>query len=179
MSANRLALLRAVNVGGRKVAAGDLVKLCNVTGCAEVRTVLQSGNVVFTSRLPNERLERNLRAAAQPHLKLDVEFFVRTAGEWHATLKQNPFVVEAREDPAHLLLLALKTAPTTAQVAALRGAIKGRERVAAAGSHLFAYYPDGIGESKVTLALIERHLETRGTGRNWNTAMKIAALLEG
>jgi uncharacterized protein (DUF1697 family) len=62
-------------------------------------------------------------------------------------------------------------------VAALRARIAGREEVAAGPRCLFARYPDGIGRSKLTGAMIERALKLRGTGRNWNTVGKLAAML--
>jgi uncharacterized protein (DUF1697 family) len=56
--------------------------------------------------------------------------------------------------------------------------MKGREVVHADGSHLYAVYPDGIGRSRLTNAVMDAKLGTRGTGRNWNTILKLAALAE-
>ena len=56
--------------------------------------------------------------------------------------------------------------------------MKGREVVHADGSHLCAVYPDGIGRSRLTNAVMDAKLGTRGTGRNWNTILKLAALAE-
>ena len=75
--------------------------------------------------------------------------------------------------------MPLKGEPAAAAVAALEQAIKGRERIAAADRQLYIHYLDGIGRSKLTNALIERHLGLRGTGRNWNTVLKLAAALGG
>jgi uncharacterized protein (DUF1697 family) len=66
-----------------------------------------------------------------------------------------------------------------AEIADLRAAIVGHERIEAIGRDLFIVYPDGVGRSKLTTALIERKLGARrGTGRNWNTVLKIAAALD-
>jgi uncharacterized protein (DUF1697 family) len=73
----------------------------------------------------------------------------------------------------------LKSAPPAENVDALRRTIAGPERIEAAGSHLYAYYPAGVGTSKLTAALIERKLGTRGTGRNWNTVRKLNELTGG
>jgi uncharacterized protein (DUF1697 family) len=70
----------------------------------------------------------------------------------------------------------LKDAPGPEQVAALRAAIRGPERVNADGRQAYIVYPAGIGRSKLTAGLIEKHLATRGTGRNWNTVLKLADL---
>jgi uncharacterized protein (DUF1697 family) len=62
-------------------------------------------------------------------------------------------------------------------VEALRAAVAGREIISQAGRELYIAYPDGIGESRLTNALIERRLGLRGTARNWNTILKIASAL--
>jgi uncharacterized protein (DUF1697 family) len=72
--------------------------------------------------------------------------------------------------------MLLKEAPSRASVKALQSAIKGREVVRAKGRHAYVVYPDGVGASRLTSALVERTLRTRSTGRNWNTVLKLAAL---
>jgi uncharacterized protein (DUF1697 family) len=74
--------------------------------------------------------------------------------------------------------MPLKTATTKAQMTALEAAIKGREYVRAKGRELYMVYPDGIGRSKLTIAVIEKALATRGTARNWNTVLKLQALAQ-
>ena len=78
--------------------------------------------------------------------------------------------------PSHLLALFLKKAPEAKDVQALQAAIRGPEKVRAHGKQLYVVYPEGVGKSKLTNTLIERKLGTRGTGRNWNTVLKLAAL---
>jgi len=173
-----LALLRGINLAGHNaVAMSELRGLVADLGFAEVRTLLQSGNVVFNggARKPAQ-LERLLEAEAARRLRLEIDFFVRTAAEWQSVIDRNPFETEATRDPAHLLVVFLKAAPTPAQVKALRGAIVGREVVKSDGRHAYIVFPDGIGRSRLTHTLIEKHLGTRGTGRNWNTIRKMAAL---
>jgi len=72
----------------------------------------------------------------------------------------------------------MKEAPDRDDVAALQSAITGREVVRAKGRHAYVFYPDGIGRSRLTSALVEKKLGTRGTGRNWNTVLKVGALAE-
>ena len=80
---------------------------------------------------------------------------------------------EAKREPARLLMVVLKSAPTAGAAAALRAAIPGRERIELVGRHLYAFYPDGMGVSKLALPLIEKRIGARGTGRNWNTVLKL------
>jgi uncharacterized protein (DUF1697 family) len=173
-----IGLLRAVNLAGRnKVAMSDLRQLLTAIGMEDPRSLLQSGNVLFrSSSRSTAQLERTLEKAAKERLGVETDFFVRTAGEWGELIADNPFPREAKSDPGHLLAMCLKEAPDKTAVAALQKAILGREVVRAVGRHAYIVYPDGVGRSRLTMALIEKKLGTRGTGRNWNTVMKLAAL---
>jgi len=171
-----IALLRAINVAGhQKVAMTDLRAMFESLGFDEVRTVLQTGNVVFEASGKAAALERRLEAGALKSLGLETDFFVRTTKELGSVVARNPFPDEAERDPGHLVVLFCKDAPKAAGVKALEGGIKGREYVRAGGKELYAVYPDGIGRSKLTNKLIEGKLGTRCTGRNWNTVLKLAA----
>ena len=175
-----IGLLRAVNVAARNmISMSDLRDLLTGIGAQDGRTLLQSGNVVFRS---DERsagaLEQQMEAAAAERLRLTTDVFVRSAAEWKAIIKANPFPREAKQDPSHLLVVPLKVTPKPVRVTALQGAITGSEIVKVHGPCAYIIYPDGIGRSRLTSALIEKHLETRGTGRNWNTVLKLDALAD-
>jgi uncharacterized protein (DUF1697 family) len=176
-----LAFLRAVNVGGTgMIAMARLRTWLADLGFHDPQTLLQSGNLVFRgSPRSGAALETQLEHKAQARLSLTADFFVRTLAEWEQVITRNPFPKEAKDDPSHLVVFVLKKAPTAACVTSLRSAIKakgGRETVGAQANHLYAYYPNGQGRSKLTLSVIEKHLGLRGTGRNWNTVLKMAAL---
>lgn len=173
-----IALLRAVNLGQHnKVAMADLRGLLDELGMEDPRTLLQSGNLVFRSDASKTvELERRLETEAKARLGLETDVFVRTAEEWRKVVQGNPFPEEAESDPGHLLVFALKEAAGRAAVKALQEAIRGREVVRGKGRHAYVVYPDGIGRSRLTNAVIEKHLGTRGTGRNWNTVLKLHAL---
>jgi uncharacterized protein (DUF1697 family) len=176
-----LALLRGINVGGhKKIAMSELRDLCTNAGCANARTVLQSGNVIFESAARNApSLERALEAAVMKEMGVETSFLVRTAAEWRDAIANNPFPREAESDPSHLLVMFLRDAPEPKAVKALQAAIRGREVVRANGRQAYLVYPDGIGESKLTIHVIEKHLATRGTARNWNTVLKMEAIAAG
>jgi uncharacterized protein (DUF1697 family) len=173
-------LLRAVNLPQHnKVTMADLCELIANVGMQDVRSLLQSGNVVFRSEMaPTATLERLLEAAVEKRLGVKTDFFVRTAEEWKAVIADNPFFAEAKRDPGHLLVMALKEAPDRAAVTALQKAIKGREVVRARDRQAYIVYPDGVGRSRLSSAVIEKALGTRATGRNWNTVLKLGALTD-
>jgi uncharacterized protein (DUF1697 family) len=176
-----VALLRAINVGGaNRLTMPDLRDTFERAGFTSVRTLLQSGNVVCDSPLRTARAsERRLCEALRDHRGLDLDVFVRSADEWRAIMAANPFTAESRRDPGHLVVMVFAKAVTAEDVTRLKKAILGRERLEIEGSHGYIVYPDGIGPSRLTGTLIERVLATRGTARNWNTVLKLAALLDG
>ncbi len=152
----------------------QLRELLEELGLGAPRTLLQSGNAVFTSAKPAAALEGLVEKALEKRFRLQADVFVRSTKEWDAAIAANPFPARAKEDPAHLLLMPLAAAPSKAQVEALRAAIRGPELVEAVGRHAYLVYPEGVGRSKLTITVIEKHLATRGTARNWNTARKLA-----
>jgi uncharacterized protein (DUF1697 family) len=123
-------------------------------------------------------LEKLLEAEVAARLDLHTDFLVRTEEEWKAVIAHNPFVEAAERDPAHLLVMFLKAAPGGDQVKSLQRAITGPEVVRAQGHQLYIVYPVDIGHSRLTNALIERKLGTRGTARNWNTVLKLDTLAQ-
>ena len=173
-----VALLRAVNVGGRSVPMARLRALLDDFGCENAQTLLQSGNAVFAlrGRIAPAVLEKKLESEAQRAFGMDIAFMLRSAAEWNAMIAGNPFADAAQNDPGHLIAMALKTAPAATAVASLRESYKGPESIHVVGRDAYFIYPDGMGRSKLTNALIERRLGVAGTARNWNTVLKLAAL---
>jgi len=170
-----IALLRGINVGGhRSVGMTDLRSFLTQLGFDDVRSLLQSGNLVFGSTVrTGAELERFLEGESVKRFGMEIDFFVRSPEEWKSIIRQNPFRKEAEIDPARLVLLLLKSAPEPEDVAALQAEIKGAEIVKAKGRQIYAFYPDGQGRSRLTNAVIERKVG-RCTGRNWNTVLKLA-----
>ena len=176
----QIALLRGVNVVGRRTVAMARLRECLCTiGFSEVRTLLQSGNVVFRCDGPTgEELEELLEAEFLKRLKLETHVIVRSARQWERIVAGNPFASEAADDPGHLLALVPKRPVTRKAFAALQAAVAkagGRESAGESAGQVYIYFPDGVGRSRVTTALIERALGTPVTGRNWNTVLKLAA----
>jgi uncharacterized protein (DUF1697 family) len=177
--ATQIALLRAVNVGDTAtIPMPALRALLAELGFADIKTVLQSGNLAFRSdRQSGRELERLLERAASDRLGLSTVFVVRSAVEWTRIIAANPFRDDAACDPGRLLLMVLKNSPSIEAVEALRAAITGPETFHAEGAELYIRYPAGIGRSTLTTRLIETRLGTRGTGHNWNTVFRLANLV--
>ena len=174
-----VALFRAINVGGRStVTMADLRTMATGLGLGKPRTILQTGNLVFSTNEADLReLATRIEAAALAVLGLETRVLVRSPAKWDALVAALPFPDFAREHPSHLLAMPLQDEPSQTAEAALRAAVSGNEQVALRGSTAYLAYPDGVGRSKLTMALVERRLGTLGTGRNWNSVTKIAAAL--
>jgi uncharacterized protein (DUF1697 family) len=172
------ALLRGVNVGGaKKVPMTDLRDLAANLGFGNPRTLLQSGNLVFDARAAASALEKKLEGATLDRFGFETKVVVRSADDWAGIVDRNPFATEAQRDPGRLIVLFLRTAPPKSAEQTLKKAIVGREVGRVIGREAYVYYPDGSGQSKLILPVIEKALGTPGTGRNWNTTLKIAHAL--
>jgi uncharacterized protein (DUF1697 family) len=173
-----VALLRAVNLAGRnRVAMSALRDFAAALQLDEPRTLLQSGNVVFRSSERAGTLERLFETQAKIRLGFEIDFFVRSASEWESIVARNPFKAEAKRDPGHLVAVLLKAQPDRKRAAALDAAIVGNEIARIDGRQAYVVYPDGIGRSRLTSALVEKILGTRGTARNWNTVLKLGSMM--
>jgi uncharacterized protein (DUF1697 family) len=168
-----VAMVRGINVGGRAmVKMAELATVCEGLGLTGVRTILQSGNLVF--RGERAGMAKRLRQAIAERFGIDPAILVRSPAELRRAVAANPFPKAAEEDPSHLLIMFLEEKPSSDGMKTL-AAWQGPERTKAVGEELYLHYPEGIGRSKLTNAFIERALQQRGTARNWNTVQKLIA----
>lgn len=174
-----IGLLRAVNLGAHnRVSMAALREMAEGLGMRNARTLVQSGNLVFdtSSRSPS-RLETLLERATAEHLGVTTDYVVRTPDEWREIIRGSPFGKEVETRPNLVHLMALKSEPSRAAAAAFERSLGGPERVHVAGRHVYIDYPNGAGPSRLTGALIEKRLGVRGTARNWNTVLKLNAMV--
>ncbi|MDB5446506.1 MAG: hypothetical protein JWQ97_1823 [Phenylobacterium sp.] len=172
-------MLRAVNLAGRRLAMADFKAALADLGFPGARTLGASGNAVISAPEADAALEARLEQGLGKALAAPVELVVRDGAQLQAVLETNPFPQMAKDAPNHLLVMFLKGEPAAQAVAALRAKITGPEEVEAGPACLYARFPDDLGHSKLTSAVIERALKLRGTGRNWNTVSKLAGMTGG
>ncbi len=147
-------------------------------GLQDPRTLLQSGNVVVESNADTSALVDIVEVTIQSTFAFHSTVIVRTAVELSGLLANHPFTVEQIEDGRFAHVGFCRDQPDSDGFDALQEAHEGSEEMTLVGRELFVYYPDGSGRSKLTNSMIEKHLATPTTSRNWNTVEKVNALLE-
>lgn len=177
---DRICLLRGVNVGGVKVPMVQLKAIAVEAGFGDPRTLLASGNLVVESDAEPADVEARLEHGIAAHFGRPIDVIVRTPEQWAMLMAANPFANEAGIDGSKLLVMVMKAGIKDGAVEALRGFSAGDERVEPVGGDLFFWHPDGLGRSKMAEKAQPRLIGV-GTGRNWNTVQKLAAMvgLEG
>lgn len=173
----RIALLRAVNVGGRKLPMAELRSLCEALGWQAVETYIQSGNVVFSAEGGAATLDSALEQAVEQRYGYWSDVMVRTAEQWQLLLAHNPFPAEAAREPSRVFAIIAKNVVADDAAAVIAAKAQAGERVAQAGGALWLYYPAGLGTSKITPKLIDRAAASPTTARNWRTVQALAELV--
>ncbi len=172
-----VALLRAVNVGGRKLAMAELRAVAAGLGWSDVRTYIQSGNLLFEADGTPELLEAELEAALAAASGMDVPVLIRSASQWRQLRAANPLPHAAGTEPQRLQLCLPKSPLAAGAADVIAARATAGEDVRAAGGALWIYYPAGVGRSRLTPALIDRAAGSPVTARNWRTVLALGAML--
>jgi uncharacterized protein (DUF1697 family) len=174
-----IALLRGINVGGRaRLPMGELQSLCEALGWSDVKTYIQSGNVVLKAPASRTDVEARLERAIEGRFGLAVPVIARAARDWPAYIASNPWPDVAELEPNLLMLALPKSTPVAGAVDALRDRAANGERIAPAGDGLWIHYAGGAGRSKLSPGLIDRAVGSPVTTRNWRTVMELQRMVD-
>ena len=177
MKKTHVALLRGINVGGNNlIAMKALGELCATIGWTGARTLLQSGNVVFSASGAPDALEKQFERAIHEQFGFPITVVIRDAARFKSYIAQVPFAAEVVADPSHVLLYLTKLSPRPDAAIVLTSLARADESVAVTGGVLWIYFPNGVGSSKLSPTVIDRAVGSTATGRNWNTVSKIQPL---
>lgn len=173
-----MALLRGVNVGGRKLSMAALRDGLVAAGCADVETYIQSGNVVMRppATTPAD-LDGWLSERIGELAGFEVPTVTRSAGELDAVVAGNPYP-QATGTQLHVVFFAV--APDPSVVASVQPERFAPESCTLVGRDLYLFVPDGLGRAKLPVALDQaarRAKASPGTARNWNTVLKLQGML--
>jgi uncharacterized protein (DUF1697 family) len=172
-----VALLRGVNVGGKNLLPmKDLAGLFAEAGCADVRTYIQSGNVVFkASQATAGKLPGLIAKGIADRFGYSPTVLLRSVEELGETVRNNPFLqAGASENFLHVLFLAGQ--PDARAIAALDPLRSPADAFVVRGREIYLQCPNGVGGTKLTNAWFDSKLSTISTGRNWRTVLKLFEL---
>jgi len=165
-----IALLRAVNLGSRnKVPMAGLRELFENAGGEDVRTYIQSGNVVFAQAKPDSAA---LEAAVAKEFGVETVIVLRTARQMKKLAGSHPFGKDTSN--SHVAFLSEK--PSRTALRRLAEVDTGTDRIEVIGSDIALHYPNGFQGATLTAAKLEKLLGVQGTARNWRTVAKLAEL---
>lgn len=174
-----ISLLRGVNIGNRRIKMDALRVLCESLKLCGAQTYVQSGNVVFrTEERGLDALARKMEKAIERRFGFRPDVILRTTADLREVVARNPFAQRRGIEPGKLLVSFLGGFPGP----------EARERVLAIklcpeelhldGRHLYIYFPNGVGQSKIPWRALDKALATSATGRNWNSVTKLLELAE-
>ena len=173
-----LALLRGVNVGGRALLPMPALRAAlSDSGFEDVRTHLQSGNVILAGGSRGQKLSPALvEALIEEHFDLKVRVVLRTQAELADIVARNPLMAAAGK-ASNLHVVFLGSLPDPTLVDGLDPDRSPPDRFVVSGQEIFLHYPLGSGRSKLNLDYFEKKLGVIGTARNWNTVTRLLQLL--
>jgi len=174
----QIALLRGINLGARnRVSMPELRSALGKAGYEDVRTLLQSGNVVLSSEGSPDAVARELEALVADAFGVESRVVVRSRDQLGQVVQRNP-LAEAVKDPKRFQVSFLSAAPDPEIVRELTAREFAPEQVAFLGEEVYAWHPGGLQRSPLARLLDDRRLGVTATARNWNTVTKLLALAD-
>lgn len=173
-----IGLVRGINVGGRnQLPMAGLIAAFEAAGCTDVRTYIQSGNVVFECDADMAaNVAHEVAELIEHRFGLTVPVVIRSADAFRDAVAANPFLGK-EADPAHLAVGFLATSPSSSDIASLDAQRSDVDSFEVLGSEVYLHMPGGAARSKLTTAYFDRALDTTMTVRNWRTVNKLVEML--
>lgn len=176
-----ITILRGINVGGQKLLKMEaLRKIFTDLKFENVRTYIQSGNVIYTSHTTNINfLNEQISKAIENTFGFHVPIITLTRNELKKAIRLNPFLKDETFEHSYFHITFLANTPTTESIETIKKLNFNEDKIEINGKIIYLYCPDGYGNSKLTNAFLEKKLNTIATTRNWKTTnelLKIANL---
>ena len=174
-----ISLLRGINVGGNNMVRMEALRsMHEAVGLADVRTYIQSGNVVFRTKLKDPAtVGRKIEDAIEKSHGFRPAVVIRTAAELRDVVARNPFAGRPDIEPNKLVVSFLAARPDAAAAERLRAVKANPEELHLVDRELYIYFPEGMGRSKL-VPMLDKASKIAGTARNWNTVMKLLSMAE-
>ncbi|MDV6166988.1 DUF1697 domain-containing protein [Flavobacterium sp. DG1-102-2] len=178
-----LALLRGINVSGKKIIKmEDLRRLMTDAGYLNVKTYIQSGNVIFEgSQSSGKEIGLAIEAVIERHYGFEVSVFVLQKEALESAVDNNPYAEGREEEPAgfkKLYVTFLSDTPSQENFEKLLQAPIGKDLIDLEADILYFRLESKASDSKLSNNLTESKLKVRATTRNWNTTLKLLSMME-
>lgn len=172
-----VAFLRGINVGGNnKIKMESLRETFSALGFQNVKTYINSGNVIFeTVKTADAALSRKIEAAIETEFSLKIKVIVRAMEEIRGIIENNPFAGQFENDKdLHVLFLGEELPPEKKEL--LLSQNNNSETFAVRNREIFCLLRTGVADSLLGKGFVDKKLKTPATARNWRTIQKIAEL---
>jgi uncharacterized protein (DUF1697 family) len=172
----RIVLLRGINLGARnRVAMPKLRAVLETSGYENVRTYVQSGNIVLDSDRAPRPLASEIERLIEEHFGLDIAVVGRTREELAAVVERNP-LRDVATNPKRYQVSFLERELSAKRSEALLGLASDGERLVLDRRELYAWHPEGVARSKLWGKLASPDLGVKATARNWTTVETLLAM---
>ena len=169
-----VALLRGINVGGHnKIPMADLRELLSKAGLHNVKTYIQSGNVIFHSNEKEKELEEKIRKSIETHFGFEVSVLVKSSNALLKIFNSCPYENEKKEKSYFIVLNRI---PENELVEEVKHITYENEEFMIIKDCLYFYSDLDFGQTKFNMNTFERKLKVKGTSRNFNTMVKLLSL---
>lgn len=174
-------MLRGINVSGQKLIKMDaLKKMYEGMNFVDVRTYVQSGNVIFSTVESNPReLENKISKQIEIEFGFQVPVFVLTSEELRNIVEHNPFVEDKEKDTSFLHVTFLADQPKEFDKGAIEEKKQTGEELRFTKNAVYLYCPTGYGKTKLNNNFLESKLKVKATTRNWKTTIELLRIAEG
>jgi uncharacterized protein (DUF1697 family) len=171
-----ISILRGINVSGqKKILMPDLKKLYENLKFKDIKTYIQSGNVIFKSneKLADEELAKKIELAIHKKYDFKVPVIIRTQEEMGKIISSNPFLEEKNIDAKKLHVTFLSEIPTKGNRETIENIDFSPDKFIIQGKEIYLHIPESYGETKFSNKFFETKLKVKATTRNWNTVNKL------
>jgi uncharacterized protein (DUF1697 family) len=177
---NYASFLRAINVGGKNlIKMDDLKRKFKSTGCEDIRTYIQSGNVTFHSKISDENsLVNKIENELHKNVSKDVLVFLRTSEQLKSIIEANPFVKLIISNPTKLYVTFLKDELKPNLKLPFLSAKKDVEVIQIEDREIYCISHEIKGQYGFPNLFIEKEFGIKATTRNWNTVIKVNDLMK-
>ena len=175
-----IAMLRGINVTGHNVIRMEALRAAFAAlGFKNVKTYIQSGNVIFETDEPATGLSAKIQKAILKKFGFEVPVLTKTADEMAEIVKRNPFATDTALDQKKLYVTFLSDDPRANAGELLKPLAANGERFHVVGRAVYGCFPNGYGETKLSNTAIEKKLSCGATTRNWNTTRTLLEMTRG